>query len=100
MILERTLNIEKLEKASFILKALAHPTRIEIVNILKEQGTLTVSEICYALDNMDQSLVSHHLSNMKSKGILECKRKGRHIFYSLRMHEVLTVLECMERCEI
>jgi len=91
-------SIEKLEKAAFILKTLSHPLRLSIVDILSQHDKLSVNEICQAL-NSEQSLTSHHLSNMKLKGILSSSREGKNIYYNLKMKEVVKVLACMDNCE-
>jgi ArsR family transcriptional regulator len=91
------LSAEKLEKAAFILKTIAHPLRISIVDILRTYDKLSVNEICEKLGS-EQSLTSHHLSNMKLKGILQAERSGKNIYYSLKLREVINVLHCMERC--
>lgn len=91
---------EKLEKAAFVLKTIAHPMRIAIIELLKSGNRASVNEICAKLGDADQSLVSHHLSNMKHKGILSSKREGRNIFYFLKLHEVISVLHCMENCNL
>ena len=95
-----TLSPEKLDTAAFILKTIAHPMRLAIVNILRNVDRLSVNEICEKLGDADQSLVSHHLSNMKLKQVLDSKREGRHIYYSLRLREVLNVLNCIENCDV
>lgn len=91
---------QKLENAAFILKTIAHPTRIAIINLLRDKDKLSVNEICEGLGGADQSLISHHLSNMKLKGVLSSKREGRNIYYSLKLNEVLSVLHCIENCEV
>ena len=97
--LEKTsVNIEKLEQVAFILKTIAHPLRIGIIDLLTTNEKLCVNEICEKL-NSEQSLTSHHLSNMKLKGILESTREGKNIFYSLKLKEVNEVIKCMNRCQ-
>jgi ArsR family transcriptional regulator len=91
---------EKLENAAFILKTIAHPTRIAIIGLLRDAERLSVNEICEGLGGADQSLISHHLSNMKLKQVLDSKREGRNIYYSLRLKEVVSVLNCIENCEV
>jgi DNA-binding transcriptional ArsR family regulator len=91
-------SIEKLEKAAFILKTLSHPLRLSMVDILSQQDKMSVNEICQALDS-EQSLTSHHLSNMKLKGILSSSREGKNIYYSLKMKEVVKILACMDNCD-
>ena len=96
--METLLSIEKLEKVAFILKTIAHPLRIGIVDLLTKHDQLSVNEICEKL-NAEQSLISHHLTNMKLKGILSSYRDGKNIYYSLKLKEVVKVIECMENCQ-
>jgi DNA-binding transcriptional ArsR family regulator len=91
------LSIEKMEKVAFILKTTAHPTRIAIVQLLAAQESLSVTEISDKL-SVEQSLLSHHLSGMKLKGILSSTREGKNIFYSLKMREVIDVIQCLAGC--
>ena len=91
------INKEKLEKAAFILKTVAHPTRLAIVDLLSQNEKLSVNEICKAL-TCEQSLLSHHLINMKLKGILRSEKDGLNVFYSLKEREVMKLIECIEHC--
>ena len=92
-------DIEKLEKVSFILKTIAHPLRIGIISLLVENDKVCVNDICTKLES-EQSLTSHHLSNMKLAGILGSERNGKNINYYLKMPEVVEVIKCMNRCEV
>ena len=91
------LSVEKMEKVAFILKTTAHPTRIAIVQLLAAQESVSVSEISEKL-NVEQSLLSHHLSGMKLKGILSSTREGKNIYYALKMREVIDVIQCLAAC--
>ena len=91
------LSIEKMEKVAFILKTTSHPTRIAIVQLLAAQESLSVTEISDKL-NVEQSLLSHHLSGMKLKGILSSTRDGKNIYYALKMREVIDVIQCLAAC--
>jgi DNA-binding transcriptional ArsR family regulator len=99
-IVRTPISTEKLEMVAFVLKTIGHPTRIGIIELLKYSERLSVNEICEGLGGLDQSLVSHHLSNMKLKGVLNSRREGRNIYYSLRLKEVLSVIDCVESCDI
>ena len=92
-------DVEKLEKVSFILKTIAHPLRIGIITLLVENGKMCVNDICSNLDS-EQSLTSHHLSNMKLAGILGSERNGKNINYYLKLTEVVDVIKCMNQCDI
>ena len=91
------LSVEKMEKVAFILKTTAHPTRIAIVQLLANQESLSVNDISEKL-KVEQSLLSHHLSGMKLKGILSSHRDGKNIFYALKMREVVDVIQCLAAC--
>jgi len=93
------LDTEKLEKVAFILKTIAHPLRISIISLLVANKKLCVNDICELLGS-EQSLTSHHLSNMKLSGILGSVREGKNIYYFLKLNEVITVITCMNKCEL
>ncbi|TXB62635.1 ArsR/SmtB family transcription factor [Phaeodactylibacter luteus] len=89
---------EKLERIAFILKTVAHPLRLGIVHLLEQYPELSVSDICEKLGS-EQSLTSHHLQNMRLKGILAVKRDGRSMLYSLKERDVSLIIECLENCQ-
>lgn len=95
----RTLDIKKVEKVAFILKAIGNPLRIGIIDVLRLNDELSVTDISRQLE-AEQSLVSHNLLNMKLKGILDSRREGKNIYYRLKLKEVLKVIECMENCDM
>ena len=94
-----SLDIKKVEKVAFILKAIGNPLRIGIIDVLRLNDELSVTEISRQLE-AEQSLVSHNLLNMKLKGILDSRRAGKNIYYRLKLREVLKVIECMENCDM
>lgn len=96
-LVDMNLSVEKMEKVAFILKTTAHPTRIAIVQQLAAQGDLSVTELSERL-RVEQSLLSHHLSGMKLKGILSSTRDGKNIYYTLKMREVIDVIQRLAAC--
>ncbi len=75
---------------SDIFKALAHPTRLRILDLLRN-GELCVCEIFPALD-MEQSNISRHLSILKKEGILSMRKKGLNVYYRVndpRVYEII-----------
>ncbi|WP_235297188.1 ArsR/SmtB family transcription factor [Portibacter marinus] len=88
---------EKLERIAYILKTIAHPVRLGIIHLLEQHARLSVTEICEHLDT-EQSLTSHHLQNMRLKGLLSVKRDGRSMLYSLKERDVSLIIECLENC--
>ncbi|MGI9544227.1 MAG: ArsR/SmtB family transcription factor [Cyclobacteriaceae bacterium] len=95
----KTLSIEKIEKVAFILKAIGNPLKIGILDLLRINRELMVSELSEQLD-AEQSLISHHLNGLKMKGILGSRREGKNIYYHLKLKEVVKVLDCMENCQL
>jgi DNA-binding transcriptional ArsR family regulator len=91
------LDIQKLEMAASKLRAIAHPMRIAIIDLLTENKKLTVTEI-YERLNIEQASASHHLNILKNKGLLESKRDGKMILYSLKTTVLANVIECINQC--
>ncbi len=82
----------KIKKAADYLKVIAHPTRLEIIQLLDGKRTLTVTQICSKLE-IEQSLVSHHLASMRNKGVLKADREGINISYSILDPKVMDIVQ-------
>lgn len=70
------------EKQAEILKALGHPVRLCIINGLLATQGCTVSHIQGCL-NIPQSTISQHIAKLKANGIIEGKRQGIEIVYTV-----------------
>jgi ArsR family transcriptional regulator len=81
-------------KAS-IFQALAHPTRIAILEALRE-GELSAGAIQERL-GVVQANVSQHLSILRSRQIVSTRKDGNQVFYSLRHKVLLKVLDLMRQ---
>ncbi|MED4641634.1 metalloregulator ArsR/SmtB family transcription factor [Bacillus cereus] len=73
-----------------ILKIMAHPIRLRIVNELSKHNTFNVSQLTKILE-VPQSSVSQHLSKMKGK-VLKAERKGLEIYYSIRNNKATQIV--------
>jgi ArsR family transcriptional regulator len=71
-------------------KALADPTRVEIVNRLAAADEVCVCDFVAALD-LAQPTVSHHLKVLRDAGLVESSRRGTWAFYRL-VPEAITEL--------
>jgi DNA-binding transcriptional ArsR family regulator len=89
---------ELLEKAAYILKTIAHPTRIAIIKQLSMEEQLTVNELCQSL-KVEQSVASHHLINMKLKGLLQSRKSGINVYYSLKEPKLIQIIQCVSGCK-
>ncbi len=93
----KKLSTDKLEKASEILKAMAHPIRVSILTLLKDKDKMNVTSI-YETLGLEQSVVSHHLGILRDKNVVIAERDGKNVYYSIK-HELLsTVIECVSKC--
>lgn len=81
------------EKKVAILKGLAHPVRLSIVEALAD------SEMCVCdiveMFHFDRTTISKHLSMMKDLGILEDRKEGLKVYYSLRIRCLPSMLSCV-----
>jgi len=91
------INISKLELAASKLRAISHPMRIAIIDLLAQGEKLSVTEIYEAL-NIEQATASHHLNILKNKNVLISKREGKKIYYSLKNMTLTEIIECVNRC--
>jgi DNA-binding transcriptional ArsR family regulator len=82
----------RLFKAEFF-KALAHPTRIAIVEMLRE-GELSAGALIERL-GLEQANASQHLAVMRTKQILISRKAGNQVFYSVRDPRIIEVLDIM-----
>jgi ArsR family transcriptional regulator len=79
-----------------IVKALAHPLRLEIIDLLKSGKERCVCELVEALEG-DQPTVSKHLSLLKSVGLVTSRKDGTKVLYQLRTPCIVNFLECIDR---
>ena len=84
----------RFEARARIVKAMAHPTRLFIVDELSRQERC-VCELTEMV-GADMSTVSKHLSILKNAGIVQIDKRGSHVFYSLRVPCVMSFFSCVE----
>ncbi|MGW8121922.1 ArsR/SmtB family transcription factor [Roseivirga echinicomitans] len=97
--MEDQLDSERVEKIAFVLKTIAHPMRIGIIDLLNKNERMSVNDITAYL-GLEQSLTSHHLANLKMKGVLGSKREGKNIFYFLKMKEAPGIIKILEDVKV
>jgi ArsR family transcriptional regulator len=76
-----------------VFQALAHPTRVAVVECLSA-GELSVNQLCEKL-GIEQSNASQHLAVLRNKHIVQTRKAGNQIFYSLRDPAFGKVLEAL-----
>lgn len=85
--------MKSIEEQSRILKAIAHPHRMEIILRLKGDGC-NVSEIQNSMD-LPQSTISNHLLILKNAGILSSRREGTTVCYKIEIEEIKQILDIL-----
>jgi ArsR family transcriptional regulator len=82
------------EAKAAVLKALAHPTRLWMAEQLAG-GEKCVCEFVEVMD-FDFSTISRHLAVLKRAGIVEVDKRGKQVFYRLKVPCVLNFMNCVE----
>jgi len=86
------------EQVAEVLKAVAHPVRLQIVELL-ETKEMCVGEIVAALGGK-QAITSQQLNMMKDKGVLNCRRNGTKVYYRIENKNVIKLLHCIyDHCD-
>lgn len=75
-----------------LFRALNDPTRRQILDLLREHGTLSAGAIAEQFD-VSKPTMSHHLDLLKQAGLVEAERNGQFISYSLNMTVLDELLE-------
>ena len=83
------------KRRALVLKALGHPSRIRILELLS-QGETCVCDIAPVVGS-DMSTVSRHLSVLRQAGIIEDDKRGLKVFHRLSMPCVLDFFRCIDQ---
>lgn len=85
----------KYEARARIIKAMAHPTRLFIVDELARCDERCVCELTEMIGS-DMSTVSRHLAMLKNAGIIEDEKRGASVYYKLRVPCITNFFGCVE----
>jgi DNA-binding transcriptional ArsR family regulator len=80
---------------SEIFQGLAHPTRIAIVEMLRD-GELSAGKLIEKL-GIEQANASQHLAVLRAKQIVVSRKVANQVFYSIRDHALIEVLDILRR---
>jgi len=87
--------LARYEARAKIIKALAHPTRLFIVDELARSGPRCVCELTEMV-GADMSTVSKHLAVLKSAGLVQDAKRGSQVYYQLRVQCIVNFFTCVE----
>lgn len=71
-----------LRKAVLVLRAVNHDLRQSMINLLADNGQMTVTDI-YVKLRLEQSVASQHLAILRRAGVVNTQRDGKYIYYSI-----------------
>jgi DNA-binding transcriptional ArsR family regulator len=81
-----------LKPYALLFQALANQTRMQMLDLLSEKGSMNVSEICGEL-GLEQTLVSHNLKCLNFCGLITSSREGKSRVYSVNEETVRPLLK-------
>lgn len=83
------------KKSAEIFKALSHPTRLKILELLKSHNDLCVCHIYEALE-LEQANVSQHLRILRTAGLIKSQKLGLKVHYSICCNKITSILDSVE----
>jgi ArsR family transcriptional regulator len=93
------MDVNVAEHVAEVLKAVAHPVRLQIIELLEHQERC-VGQLTDAL-GVQQAVVSQQLRIMRDRGVLSARREGARVFYHIENPNLINLLHCMyNHCNI
>jgi DNA-binding transcriptional ArsR family regulator len=89
------LDYSNLRKAVLVLRAVNHKLRQRVIDLLEENGSMTVTDIYIKL-RLEQSVASQHLAILRRAGVVLTDRQGKFIFYSLDKDRLAQIMRLVE----
>ncbi|MFN7118963.1 MAG: ArsR/SmtB family transcription factor [Saprospiraceae bacterium] len=85
-----------LENSAETLRAIAHPFRIAIIDLLHNNGQMSVTDI-YTKLKIEQAVASHHLRILKSRDVVTVQRDGKNSLYGLASNEFYEIVRSLTK---
>jgi len=89
------LDYAELRKAVLVLRAVNHNLRQKMIDLLEENGKMTVTEIYIKL-RLEQSVASQHLAILRRAGVVATERHGKFIFYTINEERLSQISNLVE----
>lgn len=89
------LDYAELRKAVLVLRAVNHKLRQNIIDLLEETDSLTVTDIYIKL-RLEQSVASQHLAILRRAGVVITDRNGKFIYYSIDKERLSQISRLVE----
>jgi ArsR family transcriptional regulator len=85
---------KKLNEVNALVRAIAHPLRIKIINFIDSQGKINVNKIYRAL-KIEQSIASQHLRILRDVKVVMGSRDGKFIYYTVNYSRIEQVANAL-----
>lgn len=85
-------DLDLIERLEIFYKAFADSTRLKIMSILDNVGSMCVCDIAVSLD-MTKSAISHQLKYLKEHGLLRCEKQGKEVLYMVADDHIRDIFE-------
>jgi len=82
--------------AAQILKSVAHPKRLAIIQCLTQEEKLSVGKLQIKLQ-ITQSMTSQHLASLRNVGIVGCEKEANICYYYILNKNILKLLDCVKQ---
>ena len=89
-------NIDVLRQSVETLHALTNPMRLKMLHVIHNHGEINVKNL-YAMMGIEQSLASQQLKFLRNADIVNTRRVGQFIFYSLNYEYIMDIAQSLER---
>jgi len=87
---ELPIEVIQIKKAALVFRAINHPLRRQLLQLLHQNVRMTVTEIYIKL-RLEQSVASQHLAILRKAGMVNTERQGKFIFYSVNYQRLKQV---------
>lgn len=87
-----SVELSTIKRAALTLRALYHPIRKTMLELMQEQGEIIVTEI-YKKMRIEQSVCSQHLAILRRAELVKTRREGKKIIYSVNVNRISEVYE-------
>lgn len=91
-----SINNDKLQSSSEVLRALSHPLRLQILEFIDQNDTINVNKIYNTL-KLEQSITSQHLRILRLAGLVKTEREGKFIHYQIDYDRVKSAVGAIDR---
>jgi DNA-binding transcriptional ArsR family regulator len=87
---------DQLQVSTDILRALAHPLRMKILEFIDKNKTINVNKIYNTL-KLEQSITSQHLKILRASGLVHTHREGKFIHYTIDYPKLVVAVKAIDQ---